>query len=64
MLGFGVASSIAIQGIGENNTRWAGAFERVNAYSLMAWLVVMSMTVLRSSLRGVNPHSSLGVESM
>jgi hypothetical protein len=64
MLGFGVASSIAIQGIEENNTPWAGAFERVNAYSLMAWLVVMSMTVLRSSLRDVNPHSSLGVESV
>jgi hypothetical protein len=56
MIGFGVASSVAIQGIAENNTPWAGAFERVNAYALMAWLVLIAMTVRRRSLRDVNPE--------
>jgi hypothetical protein len=57
MIGFGVASSIAIQGIEENNTPWAGAFERANAYALMAWLIVIAMTVMRRSLRDVEPES-------
>ena len=47
MLGFGVASSIAIQGIEENDTPWAGAFERISAYALMAWFVVVALTVMR-----------------
>jgi hypothetical protein len=47
MLGFGVASSIAIQGIEENDTPWAGAFERINAYALMAWFVMVALTVMR-----------------
>lgn len=46
MLGFGVASSIANKGIGENDTPWAGAFERINAYALMAWFVVVALTVM------------------
>lgn len=53
MLGFGVASSIAIQGIEQNNTPWAGAFERINAYALMVWFVVLAVTVVRRSLRNV-----------
>lgn len=56
MLGFGVASSIAIQGIEENNTPWAGAFERINAYALMAWLVAIAITVMRRSLTDVTPE--------
>jgi hypothetical protein len=47
MLGFGAASSIAIQGIEENDTPWAGAFERINAYALMAWFVMVALTVMR-----------------
>ena len=47
ILGFGMASSLAIQGIEENDTPWAGAFERINAYTLMAWLVVVAVTVMR-----------------
>jgi hypothetical protein len=31
MVGFGAAWSIAIQGIEENLTPWAGAFERIKA---------------------------------
>jgi predicted membrane channel-forming protein YqfA (hemolysin III family) len=59
MLGFGVASGIAIQGIEQNDTPWAGAFERVNAYVLMAWLVLLAMTVMRRSLDGVQPEQRL-----
>jgi hypothetical protein len=55
MLGFGVASSLAIQGIEQNNTPWAGVFERINAYSLMAWLVVTALTVMRHSLDQATP---------
>lgn len=48
LVGFGVASSVAIQGIEQNFTPWAGAFERINAYSYFAWLVVLAVTVRRS----------------
>jgi hypothetical protein len=50
MMGFGIASGIAIRGIEQNNTPWAGAFERVNAYVLMAWFVLLVVSVLRRSL--------------
>jgi hypothetical protein len=55
MLGSGVASSIAIQGIEENNTPWAGAFERINAYAFMAWFVVVAVTVIRRTLGKATP---------
>ena len=45
---FAAASSVAIQGIEENFTPWAGAFERINAYSYFAWLIVLAVTVHRS----------------
>jgi hypothetical protein len=35
-------SSVAIQGIEENDTPWAGALERVSAYGFMVWLVVLA----------------------
>jgi hypothetical protein len=47
MMVFGIASGIAIRGIEQNDTPWAGAFERINAYALMAWLVVLVVTVIR-----------------
>lgn len=50
---FGAASGNAIQGIEENHTPWAGAFERINAYALMAWFVVLAMTVMRRCLEDV-----------
>jgi hypothetical membrane protein len=56
MLGFGTASSIAIQGIEENDTPWAGAFERINAYTLMAWLVVVAVTVMPPYPRDGQPE--------
>jgi hypothetical protein len=45
MIGFGMASGIAIRGIEQNDAPWAGAFERINAYVFMAWLVVLAVTV-------------------
>jgi len=53
LIGFGAASGNAIQGIEENHTPWAGAFERINAYALMAWFVVLAVTVMRRSLEDV-----------
>jgi Protein of unknown function (DUF998) len=51
MMGFGVAAGIAIQGIEQNDTPWAGAFERVNAYILMVWLVLLAVTMIRHQLK-------------
>ena len=59
MMGFGIASGIAIRGIEQNDTPWAGAFERVNAYVLMAWFVVLAVTVIRRSLNRATGDNSL-----
>jgi Protein of unknown function (DUF998) len=53
LLAFATASGIAIQGLEQNDTPWAGAFERINAYALMAWFVLLAVTVMRRSLNGV-----------
>jgi hypothetical protein len=53
MTGFGIASGNAIQGLEQNDTPWAGVFERINAYALMAWLAVLAVTVMRRSLSEV-----------
>jgi hypothetical membrane protein len=50
LIGFGVASSVAIQGIKQNSTPWAGAFERINAYAYFAWLIVLAVTVTHRCL--------------
>jgi hypothetical membrane protein len=55
LIGFGTASSIAIRGIEENLTPWAGGFERIIAYAFFAWLVVLAVTVMRRSLTHVAP---------
>jgi hypothetical membrane protein len=47
VVGFGMAASFAIQGIEQNDTPWAGGFERINAYAYFAWLVVLAVTVMR-----------------
>jgi hypothetical protein len=56
MMGFGIASGNAIQGLEQNDTPWAGVFERINAYALMAWLAVLAVTVMRRSLSDVTPE--------
>ena len=45
--GFGMAASFTIQGIEQNDTPWAGGFERINAYAYFAWLIVLAVTVMR-----------------
>src|SRR3954454_3696055 len=47
MMAFRILSGVAIRGIEQNNTPWAGVFERINAYALMAWFVVLVVTVIR-----------------
>jgi uncharacterized protein DUF998 len=61
MMAFGIASGIAIRGIEQNVTPWAGAFERINAYVLMAWFVVLAVTVMRRSL---NPRAGESLTEM
>jgi hypothetical membrane protein len=59
VIGFGGATSIAIRGIQENHTPWAGGFERINAYAYLAWLVVLAVTVMRRSLGQVPPEKGM-----
>jgi Protein of unknown function (DUF998) len=59
LVGFGMASSIAMGGIEEDLTPWAGGFERINAYAFFAWLVVLAVTVMRRSLGQVTPEKGV-----
>lgn len=59
LVGFGAASSVAIQGIVQNSTPWAGAFERINAYAYFAWLIVLAVIVTRRSLQRGGRHADL-----
>jgi Protein of unknown function (DUF998) len=59
LVGFGAGSSIAMGGIEEDLTPWAGGFERINAYAFFAWLVVLAVTVLRRSLGQVTPEKGV-----
>lgn len=47
IVGFGAASSFAMQGISRNETPWVGGFERINAYTYFAWIVVLAAVTLR-----------------
>lgn len=53
IIGFGVASASAMTGLAQNDTPWAGAFERVNCYSYFVWLVVLA-GMLRTKRRLVH----------
>jgi Protein of unknown function (DUF998) len=59
LVGFGTAASIAMGGLEENLTPWAGGFERINAYAFFAWLVVLAVTVMRRSLNQVTPEKGV-----
>jgi hypothetical protein len=59
LVGFGTASSIAMGGVEENLTPWAGGFERINAYAFFAWLVVLAVIVMRRSLNEVPPEKGV-----
>jgi hypothetical membrane protein len=54
VVGFGMASGFAIQGIEQNDTPWAGGFERINAYATFAWYVVLAVTVMRREVPARN----------
>jgi hypothetical protein len=60
LIGFGAASAIAIQGIEQNDTPWTGAFERVNAYALMAWYLALAVMVTRRQLKPQNRREETG----
>ncbi|WP_206797037.1 DUF998 domain-containing protein [Amycolatopsis sp. MtRt-6] len=47
VVGFGIASSLAMRGLERNDTPCAGGFERINAYAYFAWLVVLAVMVTR-----------------
>lgn len=59
LVGFGTASSIAMGGVEENLTPWAGGFERINAYAFFAWLIVLAVTMMRRSLGQVTPEKGV-----
>jgi Protein of unknown function (DUF998) len=58
IVGSSALSSVAFQGIEQNDTAWAGALERVSAYGLMVWLVVFAWITLRPYRAATEP--SLG----
>jgi pimeloyl-ACP methyl ester carboxylesterase len=58
--GFGMASSLAIRGIEQNHTPWAGGFERIDAYAYFAWLVVLAVMVIRHELGPTQTTGELG----
>jgi Protein of unknown function (DUF998) len=62
LVGFGAASSVAIQGIAQNSTPWAGAFERINAYAYFAWLIVLAVIMTRRSVQRGRRHADMETE--
>ena len=54
---FGIASVFAMRGLEQNDTPWAGAFERINAYAYFAWLIVLAVTVMRRALPATRSRS-------
>jgi hypothetical membrane protein len=59
-VGFGMASGFAIRGIEQNETPWAGGFERINANAYFAWLIVLGVTVLRRVAPASRSHGKRG----
>jgi hypothetical protein len=57
MMVFGWLATTAMQGVADNlPTPWAGAYERINAYTFLAWLVVLAVTVMRRALNEREPE--------
>jgi magnesium-transporting ATPase (P-type) len=61
VVGFGMASAFAIQGIEQNDTPWVGGFERINAYAYFAWLIVLAVTVMRREAPETRSRGERGV---
>ena len=53
--GFGIASGVAMGGVEQDQTAWAGAFERINAYAYFVWIVVLAVR-MRRALTDVSPE--------
>jgi magnesium-transporting ATPase (P-type) len=60
VVGLGMTSSLAIRGIEQNDTLWAGGFERINAYAYFAWLVILAVMVIRHELGPSQTKGELG----
>ena len=60
VVGFGMATSFAMLGIEQNDTPWAGGFERINAYAYFAWLIVLAVTVMRRETPATRSHGERG----
>ncbi len=59
LVGFGILSSLAIPNVDKNlPTPWMGAFERINAYAYLGWLVVLAVILIRQSRPRATPHAS------
>jgi hypothetical membrane protein len=55
LVGFGTLSSLAIPNVERNlPTPWMGAFERINAYAYLGWVVVLAMVLVRRSVDHVD----------
>jgi hypothetical membrane protein len=61
VVGFGMAASFAIRGIDQNDTPWAGGFERINAYAYFAWLIVLAVTIMRREASASRSRGESGV---
>jgi hypothetical membrane protein len=61
VVGFGMAASFAIRGIDQNDTPWAGGFERINAYAYFAWLIVLAVTIMRREASASRSRGENGV---
>jgi hypothetical membrane protein len=61
VVGFGMASAFAIQGIEQNDTPLAGGFERINAYAYFAWLILLAVTVMRREAPATRSRGERGV---
>jgi hypothetical membrane protein len=64
VVGFGMAASFAMQGIEQNDTPWAGGFERINAYAYFAWLIVLAVTVMRREMPATRSRDERGVNGV
>lgn len=60
VVGFGVASAFAMRGVEQNDTPWAGGFERINSYAYFAWLVILAVMVIRHELGSSQTREKLG----
>jgi hypothetical protein len=59
-----MASGFAIRGIEQNDTPWAGGFERINAYACFSWLVALAVTMMRREVPATRSRGDNGVQGV